>query len=62
MGYGAMDARDWENACDNIRNNNAVLNNYKEDAEKAHQNLPGYQFWGIAKRYGISDLIEQLLR
>ncbi|MCM1193024.1 MAG: hypothetical protein NC123_08320 [Butyrivibrio sp.] len=62
MGYETTDARDWETVCDNIRNNNALASNYKEDAKKAHMNLSGNQFWGIAEDYKVRNLIEELLR
>ncbi|MDE5746954.1 MAG: hypothetical protein K2I21_05185 [Acetatifactor sp.] len=62
MGYGEMNAFDWENACDNIRNNNAVANLYKEDAKKARQKLSGSQFWGIADKYCVRSIIEELFR
>ena len=47
MGYGEMDVRDWENACDNIRNNRAGAGIYKEDAKKANKNLSESQFWEL---------------
>ena len=59
---GNINENDWDYICSNIANCKAGASVYKEDVKAAHQNLRSNRFWTIANSYGISNVVESLLK